>query len=304
MGLGMDSKDNELLLDNNVEVMPIDGRGRIVVIGNEKGGTGKSTTAMHLAVGALREGLRVKSVDLDAGQASFSRYVGNRVSFADEHGVPLVAPDHHPLLPSEADSKSESETEDRERLGQLLVRLAADCDVVVVDCPGSDTILARNAIPFADTLVTPINDSFVDLDLLAKFDGDPPAPVGPSRYSETVWEARKERARRGGAAIDWVVLRNRVSSLPSRNQRSVEAVLDNMSPRFGFRVSEGFRERVVFRELFLQGLTVLDLREEGSGVTLNMSHVAARQEVRRLLDFIGLEKPLEPAMAADGTAHS
>ena len=300
----MEPKETELVLDTNIEVMPVDDRGRIVVIGNEKGGTGKSTTAMHLAVGALREGLRVSSVDLDAGQASFSRYVGNRVSFAGEHDVTLIAPDHHPLPPSETDSKAEAEVDDRERLGQLLVRLAADSDVVVVDCPGSDTILARNAIPFADTLVTPINDSFVDLDLLAKFEGDPPTPIGPSRYSETVWEARKERARRGGAAIDWIILRNRVSSLPSRNQRSVEAVLENMSPRFGFRVSEGFRERVVFRELFLQGLTVLDLREEGSGVTLNMSHVAARQEVRRLLDFIGLEKPLEPALAADSGGHA
>ena len=136
--------------------------------------------------------------------------------------------------------------------------------------------------------MTPVNDSFVDLDLLVRLEGDPPQQKGPSRYSEAVWEQRKVRARSGGNPIDWVVLRNRIASLSSRNQISVAEILQDLSRNIGFRIADGFGERVVYRELFVQGLTVLDLRDVGPGVTLSMSHLAARQEVYRLLDFIGL----------------
>lgn len=284
------------------ELMALASRGRIIVVGNEKGGTGKSTTAMHLIVGALRDGLSVASVDLDAGQASLSRYISNRRSFAEQNAIPLAMPAHYALPQSDSDSRNEAELEDRGRLGRLLAGLANDYDVTVVDCPGNDTVLARTAIAFSDTLITPINDSFLDLDLIARFEGDPPQPVAPSRYSEAIWEQRKARASSRSAPIDWVVLRNRLSTLQSHNQRNVEAVLSQLAERFGFRLADGFNERVVFRELFVQGLTVLDLREGGAGIPLNMSHVAARQEVRRLLDFVGLRRsPVRVRAPADAT---
>lgn len=264
------------------------GRTKVVVLGNEKGGTGKSTTAMHLIIGAMREGARVGSIDLDSGQASLSRYIANRRDFADENGVSLIMPEHHRLVLSQDDSRSRAGTEDRGRLTREIKRLSQTSDVVFIDTPGGDTDIGRTAIRYADTLVTPINDSLIDLDLIARLEGDPPEPVGPSRFSEKVWEARKARAGDAMGPIDWVVLRNRVSTLASRNRQAIEAALDDLSGRFGFRVAVGFGERVVFRELFLQGLTVLDLRERGTNVPLNMSHIAARREVRRLLEFIGL----------------
>ena len=265
-----------------------EGRTRVVVLGNEKGGTGKSTTAMHLIIGAMREGARVGSIDLDSGQASLSRYIANRREFADENGIALIMPEHHRLVLSLDDSRSRAGEEDRGRLIREIKRLSQTNDIVFIDTPGGDTDIGRTAIRFADTLVTPINDSLIDLDLIARLEGDPPEPVGPSRFSEKVWEARKERASDGMGPIDWVVLRNRVSTLASRNRQAIEAALDELSGRFGFRVATGFGERVVFRELFLQGLTVLDLRESGTNVPLNMSHIAARREVRRLLEFTGL----------------
>jgi chromosome partitioning protein len=264
------------------------GRTKVVVLGNEKGGTGKSTTAMHLIIGAMREGARVGSIDLDSGQASLSRYIANRRDFADENGVALIMPEHHRLVLSQDDSRSRAGDEDKGRLVREIKRLSQTNDIVFIDTPGGDTDIGRTAIRFADTLVTPINDSLIDLDLIARLEGDPPEPVGPSRFSEKVWEARKERAGDALGPIDWVVLRNRVSTLASRNRQAIEAALDELSGRFGFRVATGFGERVVFRELFLQGLTVLDLRESGTNVPLNMSHIAARREVRRLLEFIGL----------------
>jgi len=270
------------------EPAKVTGRARVVVIGNEKGGTGKSTTAMHLIIGAMREGARAASIDLDSGQASLSRYIANRREFGEQNGVSLIMPEHHRLVLSQDDSRVRSGEEDRGRLRREIGRLSQTNDVVFIDTPGGDTEIGRTAIQFADTLVTPINDSLIDLDLIAKLEGDPPEPVGPSRFSDKVWEARKSRAAEGMGAIDWVVLRNRIAALASRNQQAIEATLDELAGRFGFRVALGFGERVVFRELFLQGLTVLDLRETGTKVQLNMSHIAARQEVRRLLEFIGL----------------
>lgn len=259
---------------------------RVIVLGNEKGGTGKSTTAMHLIVGLMRDGLRVASVDLDSHQGTLSRYVENRKGFSDAKGVRLPTPDHHLVLASNYENASEAREDERDRFNGLIRTLEADNDYIVVDCPGNDTFLARHALSTADVLITPINDSFIDLDLLAKVGGSPPRVLGPSVYSQTVWEQKQERARQTGRSLDWIVLRNRLSPLASRNSKNVGTTVDQLAGRIGFRTFDGFFERVVFRQLFLQGLTVLDLREEGTEVALNMSHLAARQEIRRLVDTV------------------
>ena len=251
--------------------------GAVVVLGNEKGGTGKSTTAMHLIVALLRDGRSVASVDLDGHQGTLTRYIENRRSFAEGEGLRLQLPDHHRIASGESDAVGAD---------ALIDRLAAAHDYVVLDCPGTDNPLARHAISRADILITPVNDSFVDLDLLARIGGTPPRVLGPSVYSQTVWEGRQRRAMNGGRPIDWIVLRNRLSPLDSRNKKNVGLTLDELARRIGCRCLDGFHERVIFRQLFLQGLTVLDLREDGAGVALNMSHIAARQEIRRLADAV------------------
>ena len=277
------------------------GSGTVIVLGNEKGGTGKSTTAMHLIVALLREGRSVASVDLDGHQGTLTRYIENRRNFAGSEGLRLQLPEHD-RFGGDADRGSDNES-DRSAADALIDRLAAAHDYVVLDCPGTDNALARHAISRADILITPVNDSFIDLDLLARIGGTPPRVLGPSVYSQTVWEGRQRRAMSGGRPIDWIVLRNRLSPLDSRNKKSVGLTLDELARRIGCRCLDGFHERVIFRQLFLQGLTVLDLREEGAGVALNMSHVAARQEIRRLADAVldrsGESTEARPAVAED-----
>ena len=274
------------------------GAGTVVVLGNEKGGTGKSTTAMHLIVALLRDGNSVASVDLDGHQGTLTRYIENRRNFAGSEGLRLHLPEHHRVAGGAAERPTESSQADA-----LIDRLAAAHDYVVLDCPGTDNALARHAISRADILITPVNDSFIDLDLLARIGGTPPRVLGPSVYSQTVWEGRQRRAMNGGRPIDWIVLRNRLSPLDSRNKKSVGLTLEELARRIGCRCLDGFHERVIFRQLFLQGLTVLDLREEGAGVALNMSHVAARQEIRRLADAVldrsGESTEARPAVAED-----
>ena len=127
-----------------------------------------------------------------------------------------------------------------------------------------------------------MNDSFIDFDLLARTDPDSGKVQGPSIYSEMVWNARQLRAQAGLKPIDWIVLRNRLGAQAMHNKKKVGAALEELSRRIGFRVAAGFSERVIFRELFPRGITLLDLKDTGVD-QLNISNVAARQEVRELM---------------------
>lgn len=266
-------------------------RALLIVLGNEKGGSGKSTTAMHLIVGLLRDGYRVGAIDLDARQATLSGYLAQRENFAHAKGVPLPMPRHLAVLRSEADSRTVAEAEEQERFVAAHAELSKDCEIVVIDCPGADTYLSRLGHAHADTLITPINDSFVDFAMLAKVDPDNHEVVHPSIYSEMVWQARKARFARDRGRIDWIVMRNRLGAIAQRNKRDVGATVELLAKRIGFRTVKGFGERVIFRELYLQGLTLMDVREAGLGIALGMSHVAARAEVRALIGAIRKPPP-------------
>ena len=242
----------------------------IIVVGNEKGGSGKSTTSMHVATALARMGHRVGALDLDVRQRSFGRYLENRAAFLAREGLDLPTPTLADLP--------------RDTAGDPLSPALAGLDghdFVVIDCPGSHTTLSQLAHAVADTLVTPMNDSFVDFDLLARMSPDGEV-LGPSIYAEMVWRSRQLRAAAGARPIDWVVLRNRLGTTEMHNKRRVGEALQRLSKRIGFRVAPGFAERVIFRELFPRGLTLLDLRDLGTQ-SLSMSNVAARQELRDLL---------------------
>ena len=260
----------------------------VIVFGNEKGGSGKSTTAMHVVVGLLRLGFKVGSLDIDSRQWTLTRYLSNRAQTMKREGLALPMPQHVFLSRSERPMRDEAEAEDKARLEAVLAKLGRQVDYVVVDCPGTDTYLGRLATSHADRLVTPVNDSFIDLDLLANVDGRTISVQRPSVYAEMVWEQRKIRAKRDGGNIDWVVLRNRLSSINARNKIDMGKVLEDLSKRVGFRIAPGFAERVIFRELFLRGLTMLDTFEIGESGKPRLSHIAARQEVRGLINALQL----------------
>ncbi len=269
----------------------IEKRAQVVVLGNEKGGSGKSTAAMHIIVGLLRDGYRVGAVDLDARQGTLTRYLEARAAFAGSRGIALPLPQPASIPRSELDSRAEAEADERERFDAALHGLSRENDIVVIDCPGADTHLSRLGHAHADTLITPINDSFVDFTMLATVDADNHEVVRPSIYSEMVWQARKARFSRDRGRIDWIVMRNRLGSAEARNKRDVGATLDILAKQIGFRTVRGFGERVIFRELYLQGLTLMDVREAGLGISLGMSHVAARAEVRALIGAIRKPPP-------------
>ncbi|MES1199262.1 MAG: division plane positioning ATPase MipZ [Pseudomonadota bacterium] len=266
-------------------------RTHIVVVGNQKGGAGKSTVAMHLIVALMRMGKRTGALDLDVRQRSLTRYIENRARWIAERGAKLAMPQTLALGESRSRQLDDAEAEEVAGFRMALKRLSDTCDFIVIDSPGGDSHLARLAHAMADTLITPLNDSFVDFDLLGDIDSKNADIVRPSIYSEMVWDSRKRKAQAERTPIDWIVMRNRTSAsrIEAKNKQRVGEALKLLSSRIGFRMAPGLSERVVFRELFPQGLTLLDLDAEGADGEMRMSHLAARQEIRDL--FITLKLP-------------
>jgi chromosome partitioning protein len=259
----------------------------IIVVGNEKGGAGKSTVAMHVATALARMGHKIGVIDLDLRQRSLARYLENRLTYMSKHGLDLPTPDFRDLPEVEQSALKAGENIYDRRLSMAVAGLEKECQFILIDCPGSHTRLSQVAHSLADTLITPLNDSFVDFDLLARMDGETMKILGPSVYSEMVWSARQLRAQAGLKPIDWIVVRNRLGAQRMVNKEKMEQALKTLSKRLGFRVAPGFNERVTFRELFPRGLTLLDLRDIGV-MQMNISMVAARQELRDLVASLKL----------------
>ena len=256
----------------------------IIVVGNEKGGAGKSTLAIHLMTALLHEGARVGALDLDVRQQSLAHFLDNRATWLAANDATAPMPESVRL---EAALARAPEDEAGARLDAAFETLST-CDIIVVDTPGADTFLSRAAHARADVIVTPMNDSFVDFDTLGVVDPVTLELKRPSLYSETVWNSRKARAASSGRTIDWVVLRNRLAPADARNRRRVDERVQALSRRAGFRVGPGLRDRVIYRELFPFGLTIADLSSAIRPVSMSLQHVAARQELRDLMGFIGL----------------
>ncbi len=260
------------------------GTAHVIVLGNEKGGSGKSTTALHIAVALLKAGQRVATVDLDCRQRSFTRYIDNRRAWAEQASLMLEVPEHYCLQLGDSMQIAENEAFELDQFAQAMAAVERTHDFIVIDTPGSDTFLMRLAHSMADTLVTPINDSFLDFDVLGTVDPSNYTVTGESHYAQMARDARRKRRQHDGSTTDWIVVRNRLSMIGSRNKILVAGVLDELAFRLGFRPVDGLAERVMYREFFPRGLTALDdLNEATLGRRPSMGHVTAREEVVELL---------------------
>jgi chromosome partitioning protein len=261
----------------------------VVVVGNEKGGSGKSTTAIHIAIALLKSGQRVATIDLDSRQKSLTHYVENRQAWSRRGKLDLEVPQNFCIERREGVRADDNERAEFDSFAETIATLEHSHDFVVIDTPGNDGYLMRLAHAMADTLITPLNDSFVDFDVLGTVDPQTYALTGTSHYAEMVREARRHRRRVDQEATDWVVVRNRLSTLGSRNKRLLAEGLHDLGLRLGFRSTEGFAERVIYREFFPRGLTALDdMNESTLGTRPNLSHVTAREEVQALLATLKL----------------
>ncbi len=254
-------------------------KAHIVVIGNEKGGTGKSTIAMHLAVKLMTENFKVAVIDLDGRQGSLSKYICNRRNFCTKNNLHLPIPVHYIYEPV----KGETNTTEIET---LIKDLSLRFDAIIIDTPGSKNYLFELAHKFPHTLVTPISDSLVDLSAIADINPDNGEIIQSGHYAEFVWETKKKLAAQNLPYLNWIVCGNKISYTRSKNKNVVFNKLESLSKLYGFRFSQGLKDRVIYKELFLDGLTVLDLTFPELHRRMSLSHIAAKMEINELAEFI------------------
>jgi chromosome partitioning protein len=272
----------------------------VIVVGNEKGGAGKSTMAIHLVVGLLHAGATVAVIDLDLRQKSVGRFFDNRRAWlAANEGTELPEPTVVPLSENDKALHKADAAEGLARFATAFDSVKDQVDFILIDTPGGDTVISKAAHGKADLIVTPMNDSFVDFDLLGHVDPVTMELTRPSIYAETVWESRKAKMTAERRSIDWIVLKNRLGTTEARNRRRLDERLVTLSKRVGFRLGTGLRDRVIYRELFPFGLTVADLSTYVRPVEVSLAHVAARQELRQLMQELGLEETADAAPEAE-----
>ena len=261
----------------------------VVVLGNEKGGAGKSTIAMHIAVALMNFNQRVATIDLDLRQKTLTHYTENRKAWAKRSGSNLTLSSHFCVARGSTQDPDENEAIEFGSFVDALTAVEQDHDFIVVDTAGSDNHLTRLAHSMANTLITPLNDSFVDFDVLGTVDPATYAVTGESHYARIVREARQQRRVVDGVEMDWVVVRNRLSTLDCRNKERIVKGLSELAKRLGFRTADALSERVIYREFFPRGLTALDdLDEKTLGTRPSLSHLTARHEFMGLIESLRL----------------
>lgn len=258
----------------------------VIVVGNEKGGSGKSTLSIHLAIAYLYAGYKVATIDLDGRQGTLTHYIENRIRYANDNHLKLPMPEHLVVTPSQF-SNRRSSAEDEEQLDAEIQDLKKEYDIIIIDTPGTFSHLSNAGHKNADILITPVNDSLVDIDVIANIDPYTKKIISESQYTNNIRDIQKKRKELGKQDLRWIVLRNRISHIDAKNKREIDAILKLLQTEIGFTYISGIGERVVYREMFLKGLTILDLMEIGKD-EISLSHIAAKNELLTVLNTINI----------------
>lgn len=258
-------------------------KAHIIVVSNEKGGTGKSTISMHLAIMLMQEGYRVAAVDLDGRQGTLSKYIDNRKKFCRTKNIDLITPAVFTYAPQEDYNLIPAS---KENINHRIEELSREYDAVIIDTPGAKNYLFEEAHKHADTLITPISDSLIDLNVLADIDFASSTIGKPGHYANFVWELKKQRAMESKGYLNWIVVGNKTSTYNSKNKNLVFEYLEKLGKLFGFRFTTGLKDRIIYKELFLLGLTVLDMQHPKLQMKMSLSHLAAKREIKAIAEFI------------------
>lgn len=261
-------------------------KAHIIVISNEKGGTGKSTISMHLAIKLMQEGFSVATFDLDGRQGSLSKYIDNRRKYCEAQNISLPIPIHTRIYPEE---NPYLHAQARDSIASQILQKKNSVDAIIIDTPGTKNYLFEEAHKYADTVITPISDSLIDLNVIADIDYKTDRILKPGHYSNFIWDIKKYLASQGKPYLNWIITGNKLSSFNSKNKATVFEHLQRLSKIYGFRLFSGFKDRVIYKELFLEGLTVLDMKDEALKMKMTVSHIAAKREINALAEFISPE---------------
>ena len=199
--------------------------GNILLIANSKGGVGKSTTAVNLAVGFALKGLRIGLADLDI-QGSSIRWNDRR------HGEDIRGP-VRPSMMFYTRRVSDAYSG--------LISMAKDYDIVIGDAGGRDTQEMRAAMAAANLLLIPVTASQPDLETIPEME-------------DLVSAARDDAINPSLAAS---VLLTRVSTNPLNREAAAarEAIQSATSLPI---LRSVIRDRKIYRDTFAEGFGVLE----------------------------------------------
>lgn len=263
--------------------MTADKKAHVIVVSNEKGGTGKSTISMHLAISLLQEGYHVGVVDLDGRQGTLSKYIANRIKYCQSRKLDLPIPELYSYAPQEDLDLIKAS---KENINRRIQELGREYDALIIDTPGTKNYLFDEAHKHADTLITPMTDSLIDLNVMADIDFESSTIGRPGHYASFIWDVKKEMAANGHPYLNWIVVGNKTSPYNSKNKNAVFEYLERLGKLYGFRFTPGLKDRLIYKELFLEGLTVLDMQHEQLKMRMTMSHIAAKREIKSIAEFI------------------
>jgi cellulose biosynthesis protein BcsQ len=262
---------------------------QVVTISGFKGGTGKTTVASLLGVAAVKDGLRVASLDLDRNTRNLSSFLTLR------RAAKLISPDHVMLL--DIDDERKHKNAGLKHTGRLepLFRMARldGYDLLIIDTSSGNLVDVYEAHLLADVILTPMNESPADMHGLFASAGSAAAPK--INYREMIETVRFDRRRSGLPVQRWHVVMNRVSALPTKVGNVINDRVEDLSREAGFEAVWRLRDRVAHRALALEGRSVFDEPAEGR---LTMSELAGRSEVRSLLSILDRPAALPARMAA------
>ena len=230
---------------------------KILLFANEKGGSGKTTCAIHLIIALLHLGKTAASIDLDERQQSLTRYIENRQKTSDTQEIPLLLSEHFQIANESTLSNTNCIEIFEKKFDQLLQKLS-NYDFIIIDIPGNNTKINRLLHYYADIVITPINSSFIDVDLIGKVNADDLSLISHGVYGNLFLEERDRTFKKKNKKPEWIVVHNRYSAYESLHKRNIDFALRCMSKKMDFKLIPGFRDRLIFKELFLKGLTLLD----------------------------------------------
>ena len=203
----------------------------VIVVGNEKGGAGKSTISIHLTVALLEGGLqgrlhrsRHAPADADAVLRKSPFLV------AATRDWPIELPLHCAMRARRnATTSAPTRRWSSRMFADAIGAVEHEYEFVVIDTPASDSYLMRLAHSLADTLVSPLNDSYVDIDVFSRVQHDRTQRGAVSQYADLVMQARRKRRLVDNGVIDWVMVRNRIASIASNNARQIAVSIARLS---------------------------------------------------------------------------